>query len=193
MEANNPVTLIGTRLKAIRKKRSLSLEQTAELCGISKPMLSQIERGKSVPTITTLWKIATGLKVPFSSFLQEDRPVYTLVSPGRMEPVLEEEGTMRAWPLFAYDPQKNCEIFQIELDPGCLHESKAHEAGVEEYIFVQEGDFELLLQEEKIPLKAQEAIRFQADRFHGYRNPGKTLCRLYNVIFYPAAGRDGVL
>ena len=53
---------IGEKLKSIRMARTLSLDDTAVLTGVSKPMLGQIERGQSVPTVTTLWKIATGLK-----------------------------------------------------------------------------------------------------------------------------------
>lgn len=63
----------GEALRKIRAERGLTLEEAAALCGVSKPMLSQIERGKSVPTITTLWKIATGLKVPLSAFLNQKR------------------------------------------------------------------------------------------------------------------------
>lgn len=68
---------IGSRLKAIRKTRNLSLDEMARMTGVSKPMLGQIERGRSIPTITTLWKIATGLKVPLSAFLEE--------APGKFE------------------------------------------------------------------------------------------------------------
>lgn len=59
---------IGEKLKSIRMARTLSLDDTAALTGVSKPMLGQIERGQSIPTVTTLWKIATGLKhrCPFS-------------------------------------------------------------------------------------------------------------------------------
>lgn len=63
-----PVNTIGERLKEIRANRVLTLDDTAKITGVSKPMLGQIERGQSIPTITTLWKIATGLKVPLSSF-----------------------------------------------------------------------------------------------------------------------------
>lgn len=64
---------IGKHLKNIRQNRELSLDEAAEMTGVSKPMLGQIERGQSSPTITTLWKIATGLKVPLSSFCRRKR------------------------------------------------------------------------------------------------------------------------
>ena len=61
--------IIGNKLKDIRNKRNLSLDEVAKLTGVSKAMLGQIERGQSNPTVSTLWKIATGLKVSFSLFI----------------------------------------------------------------------------------------------------------------------------
>ena len=62
---------VGRELKSIRQSRGLTLDELAEMTGVSKPMLGQIERGQSSPTINTLWKIATGLKAPLSSLLRE--------------------------------------------------------------------------------------------------------------------------
>ena len=89
---NSPASIIGERLKEIRTNRKLSLDEAARLTEVSKPMLGQIERGQSIPTITTLWKIATGLKVPLSSFL-EDRhnqgvEEYVFVLKGKLQLVL---------------------------------------------------------------------------------------------------------
>jgi len=66
-------SIIADNFKAIRIQRGLSLDNVASLTGVSKSMLGQIERGESNPTIATLWKIANGLKVSFSSLVQ--RPV----------------------------------------------------------------------------------------------------------------------
>ena len=60
---------IAKNLLKIRKEKGLSLEKTAELTGVSKAMLGQIERNESNPTVSTLWKIAKGLKISFSSLL----------------------------------------------------------------------------------------------------------------------------
>src|SRR5690554_5668235 len=61
--------VIAKNLKAIRESKKLSLEKVAELTGVSKTMIGQIERGESAPTITTIWKIANGLKVSFTSLI----------------------------------------------------------------------------------------------------------------------------
>lgn len=69
-----PINLkIGEKLKSIRNVRMMSLDDAAALTGVSKPMLGQIERGQSIPTVTTLWKIATGLKMPLSFFWKDSR------------------------------------------------------------------------------------------------------------------------
>ena len=65
----DPSQNIGLVLKEVRFKRGLTLDEASKLTGVSKAMLGQIERGESVPTISTLWKISTGLKLSFSEFL----------------------------------------------------------------------------------------------------------------------------
>jgi len=81
---------VGNRLKAIRAQKNLTLDEVAKLTDVSKPMLGQIERGQSTPTITTLSKIATGLKVPVSTFLKEEEPEFT-VADLQMKNLIEDK------------------------------------------------------------------------------------------------------
>ena len=104
----------------------ITLDMLAEVTGVSKPMLGQIERGQSSPTVNTLWKIATGMKIPFSSFLQEKGAEYTIVDFRDKDMILEENGAMRVHTFFAYDPIRSYEIFRIEFDTGCRHYSDKH-------------------------------------------------------------------
>lgn len=175
---------IGQRLKSIRQSRNMTLEDVATLTGVSKPMLGQIERGQSIPTITTLWKIATGLKTPLSSFLEEQQPEYSVVNLRSEEIVSEDCGRMRAYPLFSYDPIRNVEIFYIEFDTGCRHASDKHNDGVEEYILVQAGKLQLILNGQEIIVGEKQPIRFRADIPHAYNNPFDEQCTVYNIIFY---------
>ena len=69
----DPSQNIGLVLKEVRFKRGLTLDEASKLTGVSKAMLGQIERGESVPTISTLWKISTGLKLSFSEFLSSKK------------------------------------------------------------------------------------------------------------------------
>jgi len=180
-----PVSTIGEKLREIRSNRTLSLDQVARLTKVSKPMLGQIERGQSIPTITTLWKIATGLKTPLSSFLEEQQAEYSVVSIEEKNVILEDSGRMRAYPLFAYDPVRNVETFYIEFDKGCCHASDKHNDGVEEYVFVLAGKLLLSLNGNEIVVDKKQAIRFRADITHGYNNPFDEVCIIYHTIFYP--------
>lgn len=176
---------IGKQLKRIRTARQMTLDTAAEVTGISKPMLGQIERGQSIPTVTTLWKIATGFKVPLSSFLEEQPTEYTVVQPGEEGVLLEEDGKMRAYSLFPYDPLRNVESFYIEFDGGCRHLSNEHEEGVEESVFVIKGTLRMTIGQQELLLKEKQALRFKADVPHCYHNPSGEPCSIYNTIFYP--------
>ena len=176
---------IGDKLKKVRTARSLSLDETAALTGVSKPMLGQIERNQSVPTVTTLWKIATGLKLPFSYFLEDDSAEYALAGPDPASCITGASGKMRAYPLFTYDPVRGVETFYIEFDPGCRHASDRHDAGVEEHVFVCSGELQLILDDKTVALRERQAVRFRADVPHAYQNLSAGTCTVYNTIFYP--------
>lgn len=175
---------IGERLRRIRVSRGLTLDDAAAVTGVSKPMLGQIERGQSVPTVTTLWKIATGLKTPLSFFLEGQQTEYTVVSPDQAGVILGDGGRMRAYPLFAFDPVNRVETFYIEFDPGCRHASDRHNEGVEEHVFVLRGALRLVLDEKTVDIGEKQAVRFRADIPHIYQNLSGDICTVYNTIFY---------
>ncbi len=178
---------IGQKLKTLRMARSMSLDEAAALTGVSKPMLGQIERGQSIPTVTTLWKIATGLKTPFSYFLERRQAEYAIVSPDQTNVILGDGGKMRAYPLFTYDPAgRNVETFYIEFDPDCRHSSDRHNDGVEEHIVVLRGTLRLILGDKTIDVGERQAVRFRADMPHAYQNLSESACAVYNTIFYPS-------
>lgn len=177
---------IGEKLKKIRTSQNLTLEDVAKITTVSKPMLGQIERGQSSPTINTLWKIATGLKVPLSSLLHDQQAEYAIATINTKDAVIEDNGRMRAYPMFAYDPVRNAETFYIEFDPGCDHHSEKHADGVEEYIFVLQGKLEISLNGKTVTVEEKQALRFKADTSHVYSNPFEEICTVYNMIFYPS-------
>jgi len=176
---------ITQRMKLVRSSKQLSLDQAAELTGISKAMLSQIERGLSMPTITTLWKISTGYKIPLTYFLEEEKNTYTKIDTLNTEPICAEEQRMRTYTLFPYNPSQNFEMLFIEFDPGCVHESSKHINGVEEYIFIQSGELELCMGQDKVMLSEKQCFRFKADIPHSYTNSSETICSILNIIYYP--------
>ena len=176
---------IGERLKEIRNIRQLTLDDAAELTGVSKPMLGQIERGQSSPTINILWKISTGLKIPLSFFCKKEEAEYMVAGLGKKDMITEENGGMRAYPLFPFDPVRNVEVFYIEFDAGVRHESLPHVTGVEEYVFLVHGVLKMVIGGKEVLLQEKQSIRFEADISHAYHNISDKSCAAYNVIFYP--------
>lgn len=176
---------IGERLKEIRKTKQLTLEDAAKLTGVSKPMLGQIERGQSSPTIHILWKISTGLKIPLSFFCRQQEMEYFVAKPETNPPLTEENGGMRAYPLFPFDPIRNIEVFLIEFDAGIQHRSLPHMEGVEEYILLVQGTLKMEIGGKEVFLQEKESLRFRADIPHIYHNLSEKTCLVYNVICYP--------
>lgn len=177
---------IGSQLKAVRSERGWSLSQTAEHTGVSKAMLGQIERGESSPTVATLWKIASGLNVSFSEFL-ETPPAQSaaLHRHGLLTTFDSATSGMRVVPLFPYDATLRMDMFVIDLEPGGCSESTPHEAGVIEHVIVIGGELTLTVDGVTRLLRAGEALRFAADCPHGYRNDSGHSVRFHDLIHYP--------
>lgn len=177
--------MVGRKLLSIRKTRGLSLDQVAELTGVSKAMLGQIERGDSNPTISVLWKIVSGLQISFTSLIEDDEPKITVVRAADLSPFEEEDGQYRAFPLFPFHPQKNFEIYTVEVDLGCTHASEPHNEGVEEYILMVEGKLKISIAQESYTLNVGDAIHFSADRPHKYTNMSDRKAVYKTIIYYP--------
>ncbi len=155
---------ITLKLKEVRAASGLSLSKVAELTGVSKAMLGQIERGESSPTIATLWKIAKGFQVPLSALIG--------TSDARAQGVFRTvtfPGSIQVKIVFPFDPALGAETFHVELAANQSHESPAHAAGVTEEVFVLNGALEVLQDGKWVALKAGEGLRFAADLPHGYR------------------------
>ena len=119
--------------------------------------------------------------------LEDEDKEFTVVDIQSKEAIVEEYGTMRAYPIFSFDPNRNIEIYYIELVAGCHHTAKAHSGGVEEYVFVIQGCIEMVIDDKKIILHENQTLRFQADVIHAYNNPYSSPCVIYNMVFYPKA------
>jgi transcriptional regulator with XRE-family HTH domain len=159
---------ITLNLRNIRAESGLSLTKVAELTGVSKAMLGQIERGESSPTIATLWKIAKGFHLPLSALI--DDTARSVETDSEIFESVQFPGSITVKIVFPYDPKLQAETFHVSLSPGQCHESQPHDHGVTEEVFVLEGEMEVLRGGEWVPLKAGQGLRFKADQPHGYRN-----------------------
>lgn len=175
---------IANNLAKLRKSRGFSLDQVAELTGVSKAMIAQIEKGKSNPTVTTLWKIANGLQVSFSVFLkEEEQPIVTKININELTPIIDDDGSYLVYSVFPYHPEKKFEIYHINLQPGFSHRAEKHLG--EEFILIKNGVLTLQVQNNEYILEEGEAISFTANVEHSYINTSDDLVSYYNVIYYP--------
>ncbi|WP_404408612.1 helix-turn-helix domain-containing protein [Jeotgalibacillus malaysiensis] len=175
---------LGGNLRLLRKNRDLSLDRLAQLTGVSKAMLGQIERGDANPSVGTIWKIANGLKISFSSLLAAPVSDVTVIRAETVEMLEEDHGRYRVYPIFTFDPVRQWEGYRVELDPGCHYQSESHGSGVEEYMTVIEGALIMIIAGTDYILKSGDSIRFKADQPHDYKNEGndRTVCQM--VIHY---------
>lgn len=176
---------VGQQLKKARARLAWSLSRAAKETGVSKAMLGQIERGESSPTVATLWKIATGFHLPLSSLIESEGSPTDLFVPAKRTS-LKPNHELAVHPLFTFDPRFGFELFQIELEPGQTHLSEAHDEGVTEHIIVTTGKVEVLLDDKWRPLNTEEALRFSANKPHGYRNITKKMAVFHCLIHYPS-------
>lgn len=182
-----PSEYLASTLRTLRQERGWSLDRTAQETGVSKAMLGQIERGESSPTIATLWKIASGFHTSLSSFLYPAPPattegvVYRSASALRGQP---SSDNMLVAPLFPYESRFGFELFELTLLPGYERHSDAHEPGVIEHVIVLGGAMEVLIDGQWVPLTQGDAVRFSADRPHGYRNLHAEPAVFHNLIHY---------
>ena len=180
----NPANAIAANARAIREGKGLTLEAAAQLTGVSRSMLAQVERGEVNPTISLLWKISNGYRVSFTSLLESPGEPVTVLACGQGQPLEEDQGRFVNYPVFAFDEKKLFETYRIIIQPGGELTAQPHLKGAEEYITVFRGRVEIRVEEDTHLLETGDSIRFLGDLPHGYRNPGREEAHLSMIIYY---------
>jgi transcriptional regulator with XRE-family HTH domain len=184
-EGKELTAAVGANLRQLRVKRGLSLERLSQKSSVSRAMLSQIELGQSTPTIAVLWKIARGLGVTFSSLITSRTDVAPLVLRARQAKLLTSQDrsfTSRA--LFPVDQPRRVEFYRLELAPRSEERASAHPPGTSENLVVSNGAVQIDVDGVTHDLDAGDAILFQADGPHAYRNPTDVTAVMYLVMTY---------
>lgn len=177
--------IIGNNLKQIRDARKLSLDKVAELTSVSKSMLGQIERGESNPTISTVWKIANGLKISFTDLINTHKANVIVLNKEEIEPLVEDNGKYKLYPFFPYEEGRTFEIYSIDIEKDGELEAEAHREGTEEFLTIFQGELTVIIDGEQHVVHKGDSIRFKADKPHGYRNSGDNSVKVSMVIHYP--------
>jgi transcriptional regulator with XRE-family HTH domain len=181
--------ILGRNLRRLRTQRGHSLERLAKLSGVSRAMLGQIETGKSTPTISLLWKVATALDIPFATLLAAEPTSGTVVLRCDEAKLLSSsDGRFTSRALFPFDSERRVEFYELRLAPNHREDADAHAPGTKENLIVARGTVEITSARERpVTLAEGDAILFEADMPHSYRNLTSLEAVLYLVMTYVEA------
>jgi transcriptional regulator with XRE-family HTH domain len=181
----NPALAIGTLLKSLRAEAKLSLDQLAKRSRVSRGMLSQIELGRSVPTITVLSRISAAFELPAAVFLStEETGRATLMKREVANLLRSADGKFVSRALFPFTGARRNEFYELTLHPGCRYSSAAHRAGTTENLVVASGSIQVEILGVTHSLASGDALQFVADAPHGYSNPASETAVAYLVMAY---------
>lgn len=184
--------LICNNIKRLRKKKEITLEQLAELTGLTKGYLSKIERAKKAPPYSTLNRIALALGVDAAYLLHEDlqdsKDVRISFTKRHQRKPIRSIGSLSEGSLFRYayealaadKPGKNMEPYIIE--PSFDEEAVFQHDG-EEFMFVLEGEHELVYDGRKYIMEEGDCVYFDASVPHSGRSIGEKKAKLLAVMF----------
>ena len=167
---------LPAKLKLARQEKFLSLESVSKLSGVSKSMLSQIERGVSSPTISTLWNLTRALQVDFAGLLESNEktakinvlrsnevPTITVKKTGCHVRILsppEDAGTL--------------EVYELTFEHMGILDSQPHATGTREHLTVIEGCLKITSGDTSETLKRGDTGRYAADINHSILSINKS-------------------
>src|SRR5688500_1080893 len=171
--ATGAPTDVGPRVRALRDAAGLSLRDLAERSGVSAPMLSQVERGETSPTLSVATKIAAGLELSLSQLLRLDEVSHVVVT-RRADRRRRRRDGHSVEELTPPLPGQRAELSLHALAPGSSTggpgDPPIHEPGSRETIFLSSGRVALVLEGERYELAEGDAVTFDADLPHHFEN-----------------------
>jgi len=176
---------VGPRIKALRDAMGFSLRDLAERSGVSAPMLSQVERGETSPTLAVAEKIAAGLELTLSQLLRLDEGQHVAVSRAGQRRS-SERGGHRFEELTPPLPGQRADVSLHVLEPGAAtggrEDPPMHEPGSRETTVVLAGTLALVVDGTRHDLSEGDSVTFDADLPHHFENDGEEPTRFIAVI-----------
>ncbi len=176
---------VGPRVKALREAMDLSLRDLAERSGVSAPMLSQVERGETSPTLNVAERIASGLDLTLSQLLRLDEAAHVVVIRTDERRARERRGH-RTEELTPPLPGQRADVSMHSLEPGAATgragDPPLHEPGARETAVVLSGSVALLIDDERHDLDAGDSVTFDADLPHHFSNEGSEQAEFLAVV-----------
>lgn len=181
---------VGAALAALRQQHELSLDELSRQSGVSKSMLSQIERNQTNPTIAIVWRLANALGVEMNALIANatkvSAPTINVV-PAHLTPTMKSpDGKCTLAILGPIDLAGRFEWYQLTIQPGGALRSEPHEPGSREHLTVLSGALQVQSGDNAHAVAAQETARYAADAPHSIVNTTKTVVHALLVVLHPA-------
>lgn len=174
---------LGGRIRAERGRRRLSLDDLAARAGVSRSMLSEVERGVKVPSVMVLHGIATGLDTTIARLLDEERQERVILLRAAAQRVVHDPSGWERRILSPVLPGIEFEFMRTTIPSGLnLGASPPHAPGSREYIAVERGALDLTVAGVAYTLHAGDSIYYAADCLHAFANTGSEPCVYYLAV-----------
>jgi transcriptional regulator with XRE-family HTH domain len=178
---------VGATLQRLRLARGLTLEDLSRIAGVSKSMLSQIEREKANPTIAVTWRLANALGVPIGELLSSPGRAADTIRVVDAHEIPTLPGSHAGYLLRILGPMDlagKVEWYELVLQPGGELASQAHDPGTVEHLSVLSGAVDLVVGDQTRKIKHGATARYPADQSHTIRNFGKLEAKALMVVVH---------
>ncbi|MFD1747489.1 helix-turn-helix domain-containing protein [Rhizobium helianthi] len=180
---------IGPAIQKQRKQRKLTLEQLSLQSGVSKSMLSQIERGEANPTFAVVWSLTQALEIEFSDLIGASASTTAhdqieVTSASHTPEIRSADGSCRLKILSSPRLAGQSEWYQVEIEPGGRLESEPHTLGTFEHFTAMADGVEVTSAGSSVRLKAGETARYPADVNHSIANISGAVVQGFLVVLY---------
>jgi transcriptional regulator with XRE-family HTH domain len=177
------MTELGARVRATRQGRGLSLVGAAGRAGVSRSMLSAVERGGKVPTVLVLDRIATALDTTIARLLGEERAARVVVLRHAAQDVARDPSGWEHRILSPVLPGVEFELMRTTIAPGVDAGVFApHGRGSREYLAMERGTLQLTIDGTPYTLRSGDSAYYAGDCHHQFVNPGREPCVYYLAI-----------
>lgn len=173
-------------LKKLRTQRGWSLETLARSSGVSRSMLSQIERARANPTVAVTFRIARAFGMSLGELVEapDTQPAIKVIRSNDQAYHYRSEPDYRIRTLSPLNLEKDVEFYEVVLKPGGALRSSPHFEGTREFVVLQKGQLRVESAKESEHLDPGDSASYRADRPHGLINTGKTDATIFLVVIY---------
>jgi transcriptional regulator with XRE-family HTH domain len=165
---------VGVQVQTLRERLGLSMRGLAELCGLSPNTISLIERGTTSPSVATLHRLATALRVPITVFFEEREEKVRVIYSRPGERSFSGTNNVLLESLGSDLEGQTLEPFLVTVEPGANSGTQAIVHDGHELVYCLQGEVEYRVEEECYRLAVGESLLFEARLPHSWRNPHST-------------------